>query len=98
MPKVVQEYCRSTEFANVLDWRTALNFKTSSDDFRSWKIPCLIVRGERANREMIEITDILSESIPDSKSSVVSGANHFLISSRPAICANLLANFLQEID
>ena len=98
MPKVVQEYCRSTGFANVLDWRTALSFKTSSDDFRNWKIPCLIVRGERANREMIEITDILSESIPDSKSSVVSGANHFLISSHPSICANLLANFLQEID
>ena len=98
MPRVVQEYCRSTGFANVLDWRTALSFKTSCDDFRNWKIPCLIVRGELANDEMIEITDVLSKSIPDSKSSVVTGANHFLISSHPAICANLLANFLQEID
>ena len=98
MPKVVQEYCRSTGFANVLDWRTALSFKTSSDDFKNWKIPCLIVRGEHANHEMIEITDVLSKSIPDSKISVVTGANHFLISSHPAKCANLLANFLQEID
>ena len=98
MPKVVQEYCRSTGFANVLDWRTALSFKTSRDAFRNWKIPCLIVRGEHANHEMIEITDVLSKSIPDSKISVVTGANHFLISSHPAICANLLANFLREID
>ena len=98
MPRVVQEYCRSTGFANVLDWRTALSFKTSSDDFRNWNIPCLIVRGELANDEMIEITDVLSKSIPDSQISVVTGANHFLISSHPAVCAHLLANFLQEID
>ena len=98
MPKVVREYCRSTGFANVLDWRTALSFKTSSDDFRNLNIPCLIVRGELANEEMIEITDVLSKSIPDSQISVVTGANHFLISSHPAVCANLLANFLQEID
>lgn len=98
MPRIVQEYCRSTGFANVLDWRTALSFKTSSDDFRNWNIPCLIVRGELANDEMIEITDVLSKSIPDSQISVVTGANHFLISSHPAVCANLLANFLQEID
>ena len=98
MPRVVQEYCRSTGFANVLDWRTALSFKTSSDDFRNLNIPCLIVRGELANEEMIEITDVLSKSIPDSQISVVTGANHFLISSHPAVCANLLANFLQEID
>ena len=98
MPTVVQEYCRSTAFTNVLDWRTALSFKTSSDDFRNWKIPCLIVRGERANDEMIEITDVLSKSIPDNQISVVSGANHFLISSYPAVCASLLANFLQDID
>ena len=97
MPEVVQKYCRSTGFANVLDWRTALSFKISSDDLKKWKIPCLIVRGERANHEMIEITDILSKSIPDSKMSVVSGANHFLISSHPAKCAGLLANFLQDI-
>ena len=98
MPKVVQEYCRSTGFANVLDWRTALSFKTSSDDFKNWKIPCLIVRGEHANHEMIEITDVLSKSIPESKISVVTGANHFLISSHPAICANLIENFLHVID
>ena len=98
MPGVVQEYCRSTGFANGLDWRTALSFKTSSDDFRNWNIPCLIVRGELANDEMIEITDVLSKSIPDSQISVVTGANHFLISSHPAVCAHLLANFLQEID
>ena len=98
MPEVVQKYCRSTGFANVLDWRTALSFKTSSNDFKKWKIPCLIVRGEHANHEMIEITDILSKSIPDNQISVVSGANHFLISSHPAKCASLLANFLQDID
>ena len=98
MPKVVQEYCRSTGFTNVLDWRTALSFKTSSDDFRNWKIPCLIVRGERANDEMIEITDVLSKSIPDNQISVVSGANHFLISSYPAVCVSLLANLLQGIN
>ena len=93
MPKVVQEYCRSTGFANVLDWRTALSFKTSSDDFKNWKIPCLIVRGEHANHEMIEITDVLSKSIPDSKISVVTGANHFFDIIPPRYMCESISEF-----
>ena len=98
MPTEVQDYCKSTTFANVLDWRTGFSFLKSKKDYQNLSLPCLIIRGERANFEMIEITNALSNSIPNSKTAIVSEANHFLITSHPTACANLLADFLQELD
>ena len=98
MPTEVQDYCRSTTFANVLDWRTGFSFLKSKEDYQNLSLPCLIIRGERANNEMIEITNALSKSIPNSRTATISEANHFLITSHPTACAVLFADFLQEID
>ena len=98
MPTEVQDYCRSTTFANVLDWRTGFSFLKSTEDYQNLSLPCLIIRGERANDEMIEITNALSKSIPNNRTAIVSEANHFLITSHPTACALLLVDFLQEID
>ena len=98
LPSEVKDYCRSTTFANVLDWRTGFRFLKSKEDYQNLSLPCLIIRGERANNEMIEITNALSKSIPNSRTAIVSEANHFLITSHPTACALLLVDFLQEID
>jgi pimeloyl-ACP methyl ester carboxylesterase len=95
MPKVVQDYCRASTLTNILDWRTAFKFYASSDDYQKLKIPCLIVRSELANVAMVQISDSLSKSIPNSKTAIVNKANHFLINSHPSECANLLAAFLE---
>ena len=95
MPKVVQDYCRASALTNILDWRTAFTFDASSDDYQKLKIPCLIVRSELANTAMVQISNLLSTSIPNSKIAVVNNANHFLINSHPSECANLLATFLK---
>jgi len=98
LPSEVKDYCRSTTFANVLDWRTGFSFLKSKEDYQNLSLPCLIIRGERANNEMIEITNALSKSIPNSRTATISEANHFLITSHPTACAVLFADFLQEID
>ena len=95
MPKVVQDYCRASALTNILDWRTAFTFDASSDDYQTLEIPCLIVRSELANMAMVQISNLLSTSIPNSKIAVVNKANHFLINSHPSECANLLATFLK---
>ena len=97
MPEPVQDYCRATTFANVLDWRTAFAFEATPADYARLSMPALIVRGGLANPAMVAITEGLAASLPDARSAVVDGASHFLITSHADDCARLLADFLAEI-
>jgi len=97
MPEAVQDYCRSTTFSNVLDWRTAFRFEAISSDYSKLTIPVLLVRGSLANSAMVQITDRLKACIPNSKSEVIDGAGHFLITSHAADCGASLAKFLDEV-
>jgi pimeloyl-ACP methyl ester carboxylesterase len=98
MPGPVQDYCRRTARANVLDWHTAFGFQAGPADYAALAIPVLLVRGARANPVMISITGALEASLSNVRSAVVDGANHFLISSHAKACAGLLADFLEETD
>jgi pimeloyl-ACP methyl ester carboxylesterase len=97
MPEPVQDYCRSTTFANVLDWRTAFGFEAAMADYAGLTMPALIVRGGLANAAMVEITEGLAASLPDVRTSVVDGASHFLITSHAEDCARLLSDFLAAV-
>lgn len=97
MPDVVQDYCRATAYANVLDWRTAYGFEASMADYAQLTMPVLLVRGALANPAMIEITEALKASLPNTHPAVVDGASHFLITSHVEDCARILAEFLKEV-
>ncbi|MEQ9335293.1 alpha/beta hydrolase [Thalassobaculum sp.] len=98
MPEVVQDYCRTTAGANVLDWRTAFAFAASKADYARLDIPVLLVRGSAACQEMATITDGLAACLPNVRPAVVEGASHFLITSHPDACAGLLADFLGDLE
>lgn len=95
LPEPVQDYCRKTTFANVLDWRTAFAFGATPVDYARIEVPVLLVRGALAVPSMVEITAALSRAIPQAETAVVEGAGHFLISTHPAECAGLLREFLE---
>lgn len=97
LPEPVQDYCRKTTWANVLDWRTAFAFGATPADYAKIEAPVLLVRGAKAVPSMVEITEALSRAIPQARSAVVDGAGHFLISTHPAECAGLLQDFLLSI-
>jgi pimeloyl-ACP methyl ester carboxylesterase len=97
MPGAVQDYCRSTTYANVLDWRTAFNFEATMADYAQLKMPVLLVRGGLANPVMVEITDALRVCLPNAQTAVVSGASHFLNTSHAESCSRLLSDFLERI-
>jgi pimeloyl-ACP methyl ester carboxylesterase len=97
MPRPVQEYCRATCFANVLDWRTALRFEAKSTDYAMLKMPVLLVRGALANPAMVEITNALGDCLPNSQLHIVDNANHFLIATHARDCASVLARFFEEV-
>ena len=93
LPAPVQDYCRQTAFANVLDWRSVQDDGISPDAFRALDCPVLLVRGAHANPAMVEITATLAETLPNARAATVDGAGHFLISTHPKDCADLLADF-----
>ena len=94
LPPPVQDFCRKTTWANVLDWRTAFAFGAAPADYARLSMPVLLVRGAKAVPSMVEITEALSRAMPQAKTAVVEGAGHFLISTHPAECAALLRDFL----
>jgi pimeloyl-ACP methyl ester carboxylesterase len=96
MPEPVKAYCRDTAARNVLDWRAAFAYKPGAAEFAGVDVPVLVVRGGLANAAMVQITDGLLASLPRARAAVVQGAGHFLITSHPAPCAELLTSFLAE--
>lgn len=97
LPPPVQDFCRSTTYSNVLDWRTAFAFEATSRDYARLDMPALIVRGEHANPAMVAITNVLAASLPNCRSAVVDGASHFLIATHAEACATLLTGFLSDL-
>jgi len=96
MPEPVQDYCRRTASANVLDWRTGFAFDIDAGDLSRLDFPVLLVRGEHANPAMVALTAVLGEKLPRACTEVVAGAGHFLVSSHPVDCAALLGQHLGD--
>ena len=97
MPESVRENCRSTAFANVLDWHTAYGFEATMADYGRLTIPALVVRGAGANPAMVKITEALVAGLPNVHAAVIDGASHFLITTHAKDCGELLAGFLAEV-
>lgn len=90
MPEPVRNYCRSTAFTNVLDWRSASGFTPLISEYAAIGVPCTIVRGEHAIQPMIDISDGIARQIPNAGLRVVPGAGHFLISTHSQSCAAII--------
>lgn len=96
MPETVQDYCRTTTYTNVLDWRTAFSFEATMTDYATLDMPVLLVRGALANPAMTNITEALNSAVPNARMEIVEGASHFLITTHARECADLLSGFLSE--
>jgi len=94
MPTPVQDYCRQTAPANVLDWHTDFGFDFSGADLARLDLPVLLVRGAHANPAMVAMTEVLAAHLPQVQAAVVAGASHFLINTHPQDCAALLGAHL----
>jgi len=90
MPERFRDYCRSTVYTNILDWRTAAGFRPYFSQFGTIDVPCSIVRGEYANQAIVDLSNAISQEIPDNQLLVVDGASHFLISTHPRDCAKII--------
>lgn len=98
MPENVRAFCRSTAQTNLLDWYSAATFTPSFDAFAAVDHPITLVRGGDTPVPIVDVTEQLATSIPHANKRVVPGADHFLISTHPAACAELLDRHILDLS
>jgi lipase len=97
MPPKLQDFYRRGARANALDWETCLGFRPDPAALAALDIPVLLVRGEAAIPAIVAITDALAACLPRARPESVAGAGHFLISTHPEECAELMAQHLERL-
>ena len=97
MPENVRAFCRATAPTNLRDWHSAATFAPSFQAFTTVDLPITLVRGGETPVPIVDVTEQLATNIPGASLRVVPSADHFLISTHPAACAEILEDHLLEI-
>ena len=97
MNENVRAFCRATAPTNLRDWRSAATFSPSFEAFAAIDFPVTLVRGSKTPRPIIDVTGQLVANIPGAQEKVIEGADHFLISTHPTACAELLEAHLSDV-
>lgn len=90
MPEKVQAFCRATAATNLRDWRSAATFTPTFEEFGAFSMPVTLVHGHNTPQAIVDVTEALAAHIPNARHEVVEGADHFLISTHPEACADIL--------
>ena len=97
MPDPVRAFCQATAPTNLLDWRSAASFTPAFEEFTGLSLPVTLVRGGVTPAPIVDVTELLASNIPRARKSVVDGADHFLISTHPADCAEILEAHIADL-
>ena len=98
MPESVRSFCRATAPTNLRDWHCATTFTPPFEAFADVDLPITLVRGGNTPAPIIDVTEQLAVSIPGASVRVVDGADHFLISTHPAACAEILEAHICNVE
>ena len=98
MPENVRAFCRATAMTNLRDWHSAATFSPPFTAFAAVDLPVTLVRGGKTPAPIIDVTRQLAANIPDANERVVAGADHFLISTHPAACAEIVEAHIDAIS
>lgn len=90
MPENVRAFCRATAPSNLRDWHSAATFTPFFEAFATLDLPVTLVRGGETPVPVVDVTEQLAANIPGASKKIVDGADHFLISTHPAACAEIL--------
>ena len=100
-PEKVQDFCRANAHVNLLDWLPIIRsdppkferslFKTSLNE-----MPVKLVVGQNANFLIKDINNELCLLFKKHVKREIRGAGHFLISTHPKDCANVIDEFIRS--
>ncbi len=97
LPAPVRAFCQTGVEANLLDWESGFAFRPDLIEFAGLQTPATLVIGGNAIQPVRDMNEALANVIPGANLSRVDGAGHFLISTHPAACADLLAAHLHRV-
>lgn len=97
MPENVRAFCRATAHTNLRDWHSAATFTPPFEAFAALDLPVTLVRGGETPVPIIDVTEQLAANLPHACEKVVPGADHFLISTHPAACAEILEAHIFDV-
>lgn len=97
MPDNVRAFCQASAPTNLRDWSSVASFTPAFNEFAEINIPVTLARGENTPGPIVELTDHLANHLPGAHEQVVMGADHFLISTHPEICAEIIDEHFRTI-
>jgi len=97
-PQKVRDYAVATTPVNLLDWICGYSFHLTRNCLAKVHVPTLVMRGANSHPAMKRATELLTESLPDSRLATVDGAAHFMISTHAAAVADRIERHVACAD
>ena len=90
LPAPVRDFCNRGVETNIRDWNSAKDFAPPLSAFNILDLPCTLAWGSRASRPIEEVCAAIAGQMPRGETAVVERADHFLITTHPQICADII--------
>ncbi len=98
LPDFIKQGMASLVQNNVRHWGICLAGSYSKEDITSIHLPTQIVYGSRSSAIAHAIAEHLVSLIPLAKSTLIEGANHFLVTTHAQQCADILLKLMQRAE
>lgn len=97
-PQKVRDYAVATTPVNLLDWICGYSFHLTRSCLSKVHVPTLVMRGADSHPAMKRATELLAESLTDSRLATVENAAHFMISTHAAAVADRIERHVACAD
>jgi pimeloyl-ACP methyl ester carboxylesterase len=97
-PQKVRDYAVATTPVNLLDWICGYSFHLTRSCLAKVGVPTLVMRGADSHPAMKRATELLAESLADSRLATVDGAAHFMIATHAAAVADRIERHVACAD
>ena len=97
-PQKVRDYAIATTAVNLLDWVCAYSFHLTRSCLAKIEVPTLVIRGAASHPAMKRATELLAQSLADSRLATIEGAAHFMIATHAEAVANRIERHVACAD
>jgi pimeloyl-ACP methyl ester carboxylesterase len=97
-PPRLRDYAVETTPVNILDWASAYGFPITPAALAAVDVPTVVICGDESHPAVRRAGELLAECIPGASLATVEGAAHFMIATRAATVARLVAGQFDRIE
>jgi pimeloyl-ACP methyl ester carboxylesterase len=97
-PSRVRTYAVETTAVNILDWRSACEFRLSAASLRSVNLPVFVLWGEMSHPAVQRANALLAGSVRGADSAEIKGAAHFMLATHTDQLSRLIAQHVHTAE